>query len=370
MRRKRIMKPLIYSLVLGTVFLFSEAEAQSYKRTKTYDKTFALNQQMDVSIINKYGDIQVVNWEKDSVKIHVDVEVNSSKPSKTHKLFSAIDVQFSSSHFYIIAQTNLAGQNSLWTDITDLSKLVVNSSTYTRINYIIYLPMTSKLNIQNKFGNIYLADFKGDLSVDLSNGDLKAHNLTGKTKLKVSFGGLIINQLAKSYLESTYLDAEIQECDMLETNTSTTTLNIGKIGELSMNSAHDKYYLGDVRTISGTSRFNFLKINQLQGSIDIIQKFGTIHIKELNEDLEKFKLSTYKTDIHLSLANSRSYMIDIRYVKPPVIQYPTVILERKEEMIDAATALQSITLKLGQPTAKPFPLNIQAEEGNIFMNLK
>ncbi len=364
------MKPWIYSLITGVFLIGLCANAQTYQSKKTFDRTFALNQQMDVTINNKYGDIQVIHWAKDSLKVHVDVEVNSPKPSKTHKLFSAIDVQFSATHFYIIAQTNLAGQSSLWTDISDLSKLVVNPSTSTRINYTIYLPITAKLHLQNKFGNIYLADYQGDLSIDLSNGDLKAHDLTGKTKLKISFGNLFVNKLEKAVLESTYLDAEIAECDHLETNTSTTTLNIDFINELNMNSAHDKYYLGKVFTVTGTSRFNFLRIGNIMESIDIIQKFGTIQVKDMSPQIKKFKLSTYKTDIHLSFDNSRSFLVDFRFIKPAMISYPTIVLEKKEELVDATSGLKSIQLKLGQPSAKPFLMNIQAEEGNIYMNLK
>lgn len=347
------------------------AHAQNFQKTRQYEEIFPLNNQMEVSIINKYGDVQLIHWEKDSVMIEVHVEVNSNKESKAEKLFQAISVNFRSNFFYVNAETNLAGKSSVWNDISDKTKLLFNSSTTTRINYVIHMPNTAKLSIQNKYGHIFMGDYMGELSIDLANGDFKAHYLSGKSKLKVSFGDLYINRIEHGFLETTNAEAEIEECFYLETNTKTSKLRVEEIDELHMNSAHDKYYIGSLNKLSGLSRYTFLKIQDLNNNIDLNQKFGSLHFRNIHADVDRFFLVTYKTDIHLSLAFEQKYMIDFRSIVQPIIQYPTGEYDKVEKMMDQEKGLKSTVITVGSKDSdRVIPLNIQAEEGNIFINVK
>lgn len=358
-------------MLLMALFLGISLQAQNFQKSSQYKEIFPLNEQMEVSIINKYGDIQVIHWEKDSVMIEVGVEVNSNKESKTDKLFQAIDISFKANYFYVVAETNLAGKSTVWNDISDKTKLLFNSSTTTRINYVIHLPNSSKLKIQNKYGHIYMGNYKGVLNIDLSNGDFKAHYLSGKTKLKVSFGDLYINKLDWAILETSNAEAEIEECIYLETNTKTTKLRVEELDELHMNSAHDKYYIGHLNTVNGMSRYTFFKVQNINTSIDINQKFGSLHFRNLDADLERFFITTYKSDIHLSLSYEQDYALDFRSVTPPVIQYPTGEYEKTETIIDQEKGLKSTLLIWGNKGSDHLiPLNIQAEEGNVFINVK
>ena len=72
-----------------------------------------------------------------------------------------------------------------------------------------------------------MGDYVGELSIDLSNGDFKAHYLSGKSKLKLSFGDLYIDRIVYALLETSNAEAEIEECFYLETNTKTSKLRVG-----------------------------------------------------------------------------------------------------------------------------------------------
>lgn len=366
------MRQSIYSILLILSLLLGIAlQAQNFQKSSRYEEIFPLNEKMEVSISNKYGDVQVIHWDKDSIRIEVNVEVNSNKESKTDKLFHAIDINFKANFFYVNAETNLAGKNTVWNDISDKTKLLFNSSTTTRINYVIHMPNTSQLKIQNKYGHIYLGDYKGELDIDLSNGDFKAHYLSGKTKLKVSFGDLFINKIQWALLETSNAEVEIEECSYLETITKTTKLRVEEIDELQMNSAHDKYYIGQLNTVRGISRYTFFKIQDLNTSIDLNQKFGSLHFRNLHSALEKFYLTTYKSDIHLSLQFEQNYSLDFRSITPPVIQYPTGEYEKTETVIDQEIGLKSTLLTWGSKDSDQWiRLHIQAEEGNVFINVK
>lgn len=366
------MKQLIYkSIIILLIFIAGNLTAQNFQRSANYKEVFPLSEKIEVSIINKYGDVQIVHWDQDSVKIEVDVEVNSSKESKAEKLFAAIHVDFKSNFFYIVAETSLAGKSSLWTDISDKTKMIFNSSTTSRINYIVHIPTNAHLIVKNKYGNVYMGDYSGELDVDVSNGDFKAHVLTGKTKLKSSFGNIYVNRVDQLLLESSNAEVEIEECQFLETNTRTSKLYIEEVDELSLNSSHDKYHIGSLNSIYGNGNFTFLKIKRLNHQIDLKQKYGSLHFRHIDSEVDRFYLNTYKSDIHLSLSYEQAYALDFRAINPPVIQYPTGEYLKSEEIIDEEKGLKSVKIEWGgDGSGKVVPLNIQAEEGNIFINVK
>ncbi len=366
------MKQLIYkSILIILIAMVGNLSAQNFQKTAKYKEVFPLGENIEVSIINKYGDVQIVNWDQDSVKIEVDVEVNSSKESKAEKLFAAIHVDFKSNFFYIVAETSLAGKSSLWTDISDKTKMIFNSSTTSRINYVVHIPSTAQLIVKNKYGNIYMGNYEGELDIDVSNGDFKAHELSGKTKLKSSFGDIYVNKLNEVLLETANAEVEIEECQYLETNTRSSKLYIDEVGELVLKSSHDKYHIGSLNSINGTGSFTFLKIKRLNHQIDVKQKYGSLHFRHIDSQVDRFFLNTYKSDIHLSLSYEQAYALDFRAINPPVIQYPTGEYLKSEEIIDEEKGLKSVKVEWGgKNSEKVVPLNIQAEEGNIFINVK
>lgn len=366
------MKQLIVNLVFTVAMLCSiQMHAQSFEKTKSYSETFSLNEQMEVSLQNKYGDIQIINWEKDSVKIEVNVRVSSNKESKVDKIFSSIRMDYTNNYYFVIAKTEFLGQNGFWTDVSDISKSIFNSSTTTQVDYIVHIPSKAKLIIKNKYGNIYLGDYEGELNVDLANGDLKAHNLTGKSALKISFGDLFVERLDWAHLQFSYVDAHLENCGYLETMTTTSKLYITEVDEINIGSGHDKYYIGSVNKLYGKSKFSYLKITSLFSNISLNQRYGTIHFSNLDHEVEYFSLETYKSDIHLGLANEKAYLLDFRCIKKPHVQYTAGEFTMTEEIIDEETKMKRIKVIWGDAESKSLiHLNIKAEEGNVFIDVK
>lgn len=358
---------MIALLILPGVSLF----AQNYNLTKTYDRSFAIKDLTEISIINKYGDVQIIHWDKDSVRFQVKVEVNSHKESKAEKLFQAIQINFKSTNFYVHAETELLGMNSIWNEITDKTKQIFNAKTTSTINYVVYLPNSSNLSIQNKYGNIFIGDYKGELNIELSNGDLKAHNIIGKSKLKVNFGDLFIHRIENAFLETTYAEAEISQIVYLESNTSTSRFYIEELDELSIISSHDKYYIGQINKISGKGRFSLIRIKNLEQEINLKMEFGALHLRGLSSELLNFQLSGYKTDIHLALNYEDAYQVEFRYKETPQFQFPVGDYEKKESVVDEDTNLKSLLFIRNSKTSdESKQLNISAEEGNVFMTIK
>ena len=154
------------------LFLFlypGELAAQVYSDHKV--RNYPANTQTSVEVTNKYGKINIITWEKDSVRIEVDLRISTNNYQKTQKLKNNISFELSSTNNFIVAKTNFASSAGVISDFVD----AFIPSNQVVINYMIYLPTNINLKVTNKFGDIYIDDFKGDLDISLSNGDLKQY---------------------------------------------------------------------------------------------------------------------------------------------------------------------------------------------------
>jgi hypothetical protein len=65
--------------------------AQVYSEKREKGKSFKLKGDITVQISNKYGNINVIPWEKDSVRIEVSMSAQSKQAAKVVKILSTID---------------------------------------------------------------------------------------------------------------------------------------------------------------------------------------------------------------------------------------------------------------------------------------
>ena len=72
----------LWVLMLGATL----ASAQNLTDSRSVSKSFPASRETTLEVANKYGKIQLVTWDKDSVAVDVDIHLTESSTSKLKKL--------------------------------------------------------------------------------------------------------------------------------------------------------------------------------------------------------------------------------------------------------------------------------------------
>jgi len=140
-----IMKYKIIFFLSVYVFLWPVLlNAQPYERSKEEIRSFKVYKQTTLEIYNKYGNIHLFPWEKDSVKIKIELNVKANKQSKVDKIFEYINFEFSNTKYYIIARTQLKQHGTFWSEVSDLANTLFSGNNKAQIDYYIYLPLSTQ----------------------------------------------------------------------------------------------------------------------------------------------------------------------------------------------------------------------------------
>ena len=109
----RILSILL--LATGIPVLLS---AQVYSEKREQGKSFKLKSGTTVQISNKYGNVNIMPWEKDSVRIEVSMSAQSKQAAKVLKILSTIDCEMISTAATISARTVFYDNSAtFWKDV-------------------------------------------------------------------------------------------------------------------------------------------------------------------------------------------------------------------------------------------------------------
>lgn len=319
MRFKRII-PVCFVMAL----MLQQVTGQVYERKRSEQKAFRVFDETSLEIENKYGNIHLFPWEKDSVMIRVEINVKANKEQKADKIFDYIDIEVSSTKYYIVAKTNFRqSEGSLWTELSDLASALFNSGNKAQVDYFVYLPGEIELKISNKFGNIYTTDHNGKTDIELSNGDLKANDLTGALKIDLNFGNADIHSVRAAEIKAGYSEMHIGNAAGLIIESKSSEVHIGKADVIKLESRRDKYFINEASEINMKSSFSYITSELLTSRFESTTDYGEVNIKLPETDFEKIQITSRYTDISIGTNAGSGCDLVINHSKNTALDLPS-----------------------------------------------
>jgi len=339
--------------------------SQTFSETREENKTFRLKPGTLIQISNKYGNVNIMNWEKDSVRFEVSVSVQSKQPSKLNKILSSIDCEMVSTASVISARTVFHDNSAtFWKDMVSYAGKVVNTSNNLQINYTVYMPEASPVKVENKFGNIYLDSRKGKTDITLSNGDLQARDFTGNLKLNLEFGSGNIQEAGEAQLYINYSDLYLQKSNKLNLVSRSSTLDLEEAGSIEMESVRDKINMKSCTSISGEASFSRIRINELETVCSLSTKYGELKLNGVSRNFVNIFVRAEYTDVLLGINPMASYTLDMIYDTKTVISVPPAIDNQlKKETINAKYSTIKANGTIGK--SETSQITITAKAGSI-----
>lgn len=364
-------KKIIYKRIILLILLFTglHSMGQPYKKSRSVVKSFKVGTDTEILVKNKYGNIQLVAWEKDSVKFEIQVEVSAKKESKVNTNFESIDFDFVASEYYIEAKTTFAGDGSFWSDVKDKTSTVFAGENKTQINYKIYLPSSSPIEIENKYGNIFVTDHYGSVSIVLSNGDIKAHAFYGKTSIELQFGFAKIDQFTQGNLNLSYhSEIQLDETDDLKIESRSSRIRIEKANKLDINSNRDKYYIKDVQVINAKTSYSYFEIQALGEQLTINGKYGDLDIKNLKSDVSNVSFTFENADVSINKNMDQNLAIELIYDEKTGLYFSDELMNKNTSKEDEEQKLVKTTGILGNSKSPSILIKGSMRSGALRIN--
>ncbi len=297
-------------------------------------KSFRINNSSTIDIYNKYGKIHIVTWDKDTAKFVVNLKIKTSSDSKLKKLKSNIDFDFTGTSYYVTAKTKIGKSRGIFSDIKDIAESLMAGDNHVTIDYVVMIPKYVNLKMENKFGDVYIDDFDGNVSLSLSNGELKANNLNGNTVIHLNQGDGVINSVKDGRFTVSYSDLHIKNSNKLTIDSRSSKIKIDKIDFLKLQSRRDKFYLPEIADLYGESYFSEFTIQSFSNELNYNFTYGDISIDAIDKNFSFINIISENTDINLIFDRGSAYEIDISHHEDVILNYPRQLGKLQSKVID------------------------------------
>ncbi len=360
------MKQLTY--ILAAIFmipLFMQKVNAQFTETRDFTKRFKVDSETQIEVVNKYGKIEVNTWEKDSVVIDISIRVEEKNLSKLEKRMDEIDFDFTDSQRFLIAKTMVHTSKSLLQkELLKFKESILQSDGNVEIDYVVWVPKSNNLKLENKFGNIIIDELAGDTEIILNNGNLKAHKLIGKTTLNLSFADATINYLEDARIISNYSEWYLKFTKELNIESKQSDFEILEMTDLLANSRRDKFRVRLVSLIDATGSLSSFRINKIEDKANLRLSHGDVSMEEVNPEFSNIFIESRNTDINLTFPESSAFGFELTHTKAEIDLARSIQIDEEETLNEKTGKKRTIGSIGGQEGTKQ-KLFINAESGEI-----
>lgn len=362
---KKYMPAKILAMIIFLLIGFSSF-GQTFRKYKRISDSFKVTSETELNLSNKYGNIQLITWDRDEIKFEVKIEVRDKKEAKAEEKLESIHLDFVATEYLIEAKTYFTSESEFWTGVKDYSNRVLSSDNKTSVNYLVYLPKNMPITITNKYGDIYIGDCFSRAEVTISNGDLKAHSFQNHTTLNMEFAYANIKQITDGNLNLGYhSEVIIGTAKDLKIKSKSSRVTIQEVDNLRMVSDRDKYFIRNVNSLNAENNYTYLNIENLNTDLKVNAKYGDIDIIAIQRGVVTVDFTVKNCDINLVQPQDREIDFDLVYDSESGLYFPGELENKKSEKFDKVGELVKTNGTLG--TNKGNTLHVKAKiiSGNI-----
>lgn len=360
------MRRILFPFPLFLLLPVASLSAQSASEKKSYYNSFPVNKNTKLEVFNKYGDVKVSVWNKDSIYILAEIEAFSPDENRVRKMINGVEPEISGTSLLVSARTKIReGIIDLTESFKGLTKNVINYESSLKISYYINAPAYSEIRIENQFGDINIEKNSNTVSATLSNGNFEAGSLNFLSSLKLTFAEAVINSVNEGILNLSFSKAAVSESRELSINSTSSRLELEKAAIVTTESRRDKFFAGQIDELKGISYFTDFRIESLNKGSDFTIKYGTLDIGSVNNDFKRAEIKSSYSDLYLNFNKSASFDFEIRHVNSFVV-IPDKNTNSKKETVNKDKNEYIITGSVGDNPGSAKVI-IEAVKGNIYI---
>ena len=243
-------------------------------KEKRIKKSFNVSSDTTLKVDNTYGNIDVITWEENRIEFDINIKVSGNDAEKIQDKINGININFLSSKDLVSAITTINKTKSNWWNWGR------NNSIQIEINYVIKIPISNHVDLNNDYGSINLDRLNGVAKISCDYGKITTKELMADNndirfdyssncyfeyiksgKITADYSGFTVSKTKNLNINADYTESIIEAAEHVNYNCDYGSLKVDNVNNLEGN--------GDYLTLRLGNVFKNVKIKADYGSIKI-----------------------------------------------------------------------------------------------------
>lgn len=306
MKTMQLYKALFALLLIPSIaFANNNDWNRKHTKEKKVHKEFTVNPDATLEIDNSYGNIDIVTWNENRIVIDVTITTNGNNLEKVEKKLDDITVEFSGTSNRVSAKTHFSKSRSFWN--------WGNNNVNMKINYVVKMPMSNNVNLENDYGNINLDKLEGRATIDCDYGKITTKELMADNNV-LSFD--YTKDSYFEYIKSGKIDADYSSYTVSKTNNLSIDADYSKaIIEIAEDVTYDCDYgsltVKKANNIKGDSDYLTLRIGEVYKNVTVTADYGSMKIDNMTSNAGDVNIDSDYMKITIGYSSGYSFDFDI-----------------------------------------------------------
>ncbi len=352
---------LCLSVLIGQHFV-TTAQVED---TKIVERAFDVDTTVSIDIKNKYGLVHVSGWNQSKVEIRVELFVKEKNEDKLAKALDGIDFDFASNKYFVTAKTLLTNNRDIKSGLSSITEGLLPSDNEMIIDYYVKVPHSAKLNIENRFGDIYIEDINGRANIDLSHGDLRAAQFSNDLKLNLKFGKARIRAIQNGNMNLEYADINITEAQRLIINSkSSDNIRIEEVSDIRLDSKRDNVFIKTMNIGDINGSFSDIQIDKVLLSLNTDCRYSTLKIENIAKEIKFVNIRSEYESVSISIPNESNLLVETTY-NNGIIRYPSSFEKISENISGENEDFKKLIGKIGNPNSNIANIMLHLDQSDL-----
>lgn len=275
---------------------------------KEVQETYSVTEKTSLAIENKYGNIDIQNWDKKSIDVKVQIILDNVSEKRAQELLDMITISYGTEGDKIYFKTEF--DNSFSKSLMRIN----NGDKKFEVNYIVNMPHTVPIDILNKYGNVFVDRVSAPSKIDVKYGKLKANNISSMNKEPMT--EIILGYSEGNIEESSWLKVnikysklEIEESKALIVLSKYSKLFLERGSSLVTESKYDTYVIGTLANFVGESSYSNYKFKSVGKKLQLETTYTDVKVGYMPASFEHIKITNRYGSYFVGIEEGASYMI-------------------------------------------------------------
>lgn len=310
--KTNLFKLLFFFALIPFLGFTSNPDKAKFEKTSTVKKEFKVDAHSKLTIDNKYGNVDIVTWDKNTISIEVVITVKGANESAVERKLNDISIDFYQAAGDVTAKTLIEKSSNNW------SWWGKSNSVNFKINYTVKMPITNNLNLSNDYGSISIDKLSGEATINCDYGSFDIGELrNANNKINADYvSASNIAYINGAIINTDYSKLTIEKANYINLNADYTTSQLGNIKKLKYSCDYGSLQVDDTESIEGSGDYISLKIGTLSKYLNIKADYGSLKVDKILKGFESILVQTdYTSGMRFGFApdSQFSFMVDLDY---------------------------------------------------------
>ena len=279
-----------------------------HTKEKKINKEYSVGSEALVKINNSYGNIDVITWQENRVVIEVTITVNGNDEEKVQRKLNEIDVVFDDSPNMVSAKTIFSKNksNSWW-------KWNNNNNVNMKINYVVKMPITNDVDLNNDYGSINLDRLEGRAMLDCDYGKITTKELMADNNT-INFDythNSYFEYIKSGIIKADYSDFTVAKAKDLEINADYTKSKIEIAEDVDFNCDYGSITLDQLNSVTGDGDYLTIRLGDVHKNVDLKSDYGSIKIERMMANAGDVNIESDYAGIKIGYQSGYNFSFDI-----------------------------------------------------------